>query len=179
MLDVWFDSISTTIIIQTTFETESEQKTSRRSISKRIKRKNYNEDFYYDKVLKFGQETVSESSKNNATNLNIPTQKKRIRLPKNFRKTKCKDVRKPEPNISEKNCENDSGSSEIMVVSEHMPKINSLQHWQKIFCKSSCNIFSIQNSGNFKSDSFFNLYLRMFFVKQVSMKFEIIWNSLF
>ena len=81
---VWFDSITTTTIIQTTYETESEQTTSGRPIRKRKKR-NYNDDFYYD----FDQETVSESPKINSTNSDVCTPKNRGK-PTNVKKTKCK-----------------------------------------------------------------------------------------
>ena len=40
----------------------------------------------------------------------------------------------------------------------------------KIFCKMANNIFHIENSGNFKTNFFLNLYLRIFLVKQVSSK---------
>ena len=40
----------------------------------------------------------------------------------------------------------------------------------KIICKNVNNIFHIQNFGNFKTDFFLNLYLRIFLVKQVSSK---------
>ena len=44
------------------------------------------------------------------------------------------------------------------------PRIHPHGNIDNNFCKNADNIFQIENSGNFKSDFFLNLYLQTFFV---------------
>ena len=60
----------------------------------------------------------------------------------------------------------------VIQVHENIVKWRPRLHSNigKMICKIVNNIFQIQNSGNFKTDFFLNLYLRIFLVKQVSLK---------
>ena len=58
----------------------------------------------------------------------------------------------------------------IIQVHKNVVKCLSGSHGNidKNFCKKANNIFHIENSGNFKTNFFLNLYLQIFPVKQVS-----------
>ena len=86
----------------------------------------------------------------------------------------CRTITRVILNITNSRIRSSYHNISIFIIQVHGNTVKWLltspYNIDKIFCKNPSEKFLFQNFRNFKADFFLNLYLRIFFVKQVSFR---------